>query len=421
MRNDAERRQALDIRLAEAVLDVFRDAAPQSETGLARFKQSSWERSYHWLDASGMALYLLDRITKMGSEGTIPPEVLLRLRQNQRDNRARTEQLFRNFVEVNKEFQLAEIRYVNLKGITLVPGYCANPELRFQVDLDFLVDSRDAERSKEILCSLGYQLTGVNARSWEFKAGGDEMPALRDMYKPKLQRSVEVHFSADVRQSNGVDDPLSRAQSQVWQGFTFPALCESDKFLAQASHLFRHLRSEWTRLAWVLEYRNYIHARCRDDTFWREVRERTAEDEAAAIAIGMASRIATKAFGDYEVPALDSWSSKVLPERFNLWIETYSKEVLLADFPGSKLYLLLDEGSNPQRILDATRLKKLLPHRLPPRIVHASATAPLRVKWNGRREEVKYFLFRLRFHIATGLHYLLEAPRWRRAVVNSKR
>jgi hypothetical protein len=174
-------------------------------------------------------------------------------------------------------------------------------------------------------------------------------------------------------------------------------------------------------LAWVLEYRNYVHARCKDDALWSEVRGRAAEDATAAIAIGMASRIATKAFGDCEVPALDNWTSKVLPERFNLWIERYANDVLLADFPGSKLYLLLDEGTGPRRMLGATRLKKLLPYRPPPQVIYIAATAPLRVRLKGWRAEVKYFLFRLRFHIAAGLHYLLEAPRWRRAVVNSQR
>jgi hypothetical protein len=233
----------MDRRLAEAVLATFRNAASWPEATHVRFKQANWEQNYHWLDASGIALYLLDQITRMGLEGTIPTETLLRLQQNQRDNRARTERMFRDFVEINKEFQLAGLRYVNLKGITLVPGYCANPELRFQVDLDFLVESRDAQCCKEILGGLGYHLTGVNGGSWEFKAGGDVVPALRDMYKPKPQRSVEVHFATDARQTKEIDDRLSRAQFQMWQGFSFPALCESDKFLVQASHLFEHLRS----------------------------------------------------------------------------------------------------------------------------------------------------------------------------------
>ncbi len=410
----------MDKRLAEAVLATCRDAAPRPEV-LTHFKELSWEQSYRWLDTSGMALYFLDRITRLGIEDAVPAKTLLRLQQNQRDNRARTAEMFREFVEINTQFRQAEIRYVNLKGITLAPDYFADPVLRFQLDLDFLVDAKDEKRCIEVLSQLGYRLTGVNGRTREFKAGGDMLPALRDMYKPKPQRSVEIHFTAGYQQDGGTDGRLLRAQQQTWHGFAFPALCESDKFLAQALHLFGHLRSEWTRAAWVLEYRNYIQARGKDDGFWNKVRERATENVKASVAIGMSSKFATKTFGDCEVPNLDSWTSAVLPKSFNLWIERYANDVLLANFPGSKLYLLLDEGSDTKQMVNATRLRKLLPMRRPPRVVYAAATTPVGARWSGWLEEAKYFLLRLRFHVATGLRYLVEVPRWRRDVINSQR
>ena len=416
------RRQALDKRLVETVLATFRDDLARNEETIACLNQLSWEQSYRWLNASGMALYLLDRIARMGLEEAVPAETLLRLQESQRGNRVRVEEMFLEFVTINRRFQEAGVRYANLKGITLVPGYCAEPGLRFQLDLDFLVDSKDEHRCDEILSQFGYRLRGVNGKTREYKAGLDVLPALRDMYQPKPQRSVEIHLTdAGQLNSSGIDVRFTRAQLQTWNGFTFPALCESDKFVAQAKHLFGHFRGEWTRVAWVLEYRNYVHSRREDNAFWSQVRELTKGDAEAPIAIGMASRIAAKAFGDCEVPALDSWTCETLPATFSLWIERYASDLLSTDFPGSKLYLLLDDRTDSKQMLNATRLKKLLPIRRPAKVVYSTGSEPLRVRWSGWREESKYFLFRLRFHIATGLQYLIEAPRWRRVVTDLQR
>ena len=46
-----------DRRVVEAVVATFCDPAERSHSRLATFKYHDWVRSYHWLDASGMALY----------------------------------------------------------------------------------------------------------------------------------------------------------------------------------------------------------------------------------------------------------------------------------------------------------------------------------------------------------------------------
>lgn len=401
----------MDRGLAKSVLATFRNIEPSGET-LVHFKRKSWEQSYDWLDTSGIALYLLNEIKRKELAPKVPPEVLLRLEQNQKDNRARAEQLFCEFVQINSLFRKAGVRFVNLKGITLTPGYCADPDLRFQVDIDFLVERADADLCKKILELRDYRMTGLKEGTWEFKSGAEVLPALRDMYKPKAQRSVEVHFTSSNRELTQGDDRIARSQLQTWRGFTFPALSESDKFISQSIHLYGHLRSEWTRLSWVLEYWTFVSSRRIDAGFWREVMERIEGDCDTAIAIGMSLKIAEKALGDLRIPALGDWTTEVLPENFNRWIEQYSDDVLFVEFPGSKLYLLLDERTKSKKQNAEMRRKKLLPSSFPPRVIHAEATASLRVLWSRWWQELKYLLFRLRFHAATGLRHLLETARW---------
>ena len=125
-------------------------------------------------------------------------------------------------------------------------------------------------------------------------------------------------------------------------------------------------------------------------------------------------------FGACEVPALDEWIAESLPRPIDLWIDRYGKDILMAKFPGSKLYLLLKEdGSDTEHLPHLRRMKKLLPIRRPLPI-----TAPLKVKklssawWGQVSVELRHLGFRLKFHVTAGLRYLLEVPCWKRAVAD---
>ena len=159
-----------------------------------------------------------------------------------------------------------------------------------------------------------------------------------------------------------------------------------------------------------------------DETFWSEVKERAMQTGYNATAIRAASRLASTMFGACEVPALDEWIAGALPRPTDLWIDRYGKDILMAKFPGSKLYLLLKEdGSDTECLPHLRNIKKLLPVRRPLPI-----TAPLKAKtlstawWRRLSVELRYFGFRLKFHVTAGLLYLLEVPRWKRAVADVK-
>jgi hypothetical protein len=403
--------------LPEAVLAAFqKDPGEIHRKRLDRFTVHDWRRCIHWLDTSGLALYFLNRLTSLGVEKCVPVEVLGQLRQRLSDNRIRTRDLFDEFAIINDRFRKAGLRYVNLKGFSLVPDYCPDPSLRYQLDLDFLMSPSDALACCDILESFGYSATKHDERLVEFRAGMERVPSIRDLYKPKRRRSVEVHFAISLPEKASA--LLDRSRMHSIDGLEFPVLSEVDMFLAQTLHLFKHFKAEWTRISWLLEFRAFVTARRHNSSFWHEVHAVAANLPQSILGLGVVTYLGTEAFGEFAPPALTEWSVDVLPRPVRLWLERYGRTVLLTDFPGTKLYLLLkNELSSDREPRRWITLRTLLPLHRPPQVAYVGR-GPNGPRIRAVFDQVRFVLFRLRFHVAESLRYLVEVRRWKR-IINS--
>jgi len=58
---------------------------------------------------------------------------------------------------IHREFQRAALSYAILKGFSLWPASVPRPELRSQLDIDFLVTQDSAREARRILEGRGYQ------------------------------------------------------------------------------------------------------------------------------------------------------------------------------------------------------------------------------------------------------------------------
>jgi hypothetical protein len=414
--------QSADRRVVEAVVAVFNTPADALHTQLSELTEAQWQRSYYWLDASGMALYLLDRIVSQELEDAMPLATLERLRQNLADNQRRTESMRAEYAELNREFEQTGINYCNLKGFTLTPHSCPDSALRCQLDFDFLVDGKDLESCREILARRGYTVCGATNAVWEFKTETDELANIADHYKPKKQRCVEVHFAcgSSTLHLPVRDERLDRVSWVLVGDQTVPALSSVDQFFAQATHLFGHLCDTSTRLAWVLEFTRHIETRYEDREFWSEVAERTAVNKQDSIALGCCCLLAKEVFGARIPDALET-ALNGIPANVAAWLRRYGRRALLADFPGTKLYLLLREQLNAgDGEWKQVKHRMLVPRRRAPRIVHVGRHMGLTKRLRAEIYQLRFELFRLRFHIVEGLRYMAESVRWKRYLEDQK-
>jgi hypothetical protein len=389
-----------------AVLAVFSHA--EEAKHLRGFTEKEWFSNLPWLDTSGLALYLLDVLIRSNQEDTLPGRILIRLRQNLADNTLRNTNLLVEAIEINHAFRQRNLLFAHVKGITLTPESVPDPSLRCQLDLDFLIDADGAEEARSVLEGMGYKLDFMTGKTWEFRAGVSDLPDLKDLYKIKRHRSTDIHLLSDKRL-------LERTQVQFFDGVAFPVLSPADQYIAQTKHLFKHLCCAFTRAAWLLECRCHAISRQQDQVFWTQVAERVADDSRAALALGFASLLMTEIFGDVPAEAIVPFVRSVSPS-VRLWIQIYSRKALLAGFPGTKLYLLLQAEVLPVAVSTQFSHRNLLPLRLPKRITHGYEGEGLLSRGKRAYTQAHFTLSRLRFHCVEGARYTLESIRFRRLV-----
>ena len=396
----------------EAALLTLCDPLAQQGTLLEGLSSNQWKRLLRWLDFSGLALFFLDRLVDLGWQDSLPLPVLARLQQNLSDNTKRTRGMIAESIAIQQEFQGSCLRYAILKGLSLWPNSVPQPELRSQFDLDFLVAEESAPAARRALERRGYRLYAITGRSWEFKRNEKPGFSHKDLYKDLQSWAVELHIEPAT---SSVPSPMERLLWRDLYGFNMPTLSPVDLFLGQGLHVYKHICSEFMRAAHLVEFRNHVLFRRQDDDFWTQLHNSASENRQVSMALGVATHLITQVIGEFAPEALTGWTVQRLPRSVNLWCQMYGHKAVLGNYPGSKLYLLLQKELEGTGIPVKRSLRQsLLPSRLPPPVIRSFPNEKLSVRLNRYRMQLDLIIQRLRFHIVEGLRYAWELHHWRR-------
>jgi len=399
------------LRTRLAVLRAFCDPFPKESNLLLRLSSREWKRLLQWLDTSGLALYLRDRLNELEMDQQLPDWVRDRLDQNCRDNAERMRGQIEECNAIHLDFQRANLSYAIVKGLSLWPRAVPKLELRSQLDLDFLMAESCAPEARRILEQRGYLLQAVSGRTWEFKTASAAAPSIRDLYKAQGHRSVELHLEGG---SSGRRALLDHTETLNLKGICVPVLPPAELLLGHGMHLCKHVMSEFIRAAHMIEFRRHVIACRSDESLWSEVRSLAGEDLKISWGLGIVTLLAERLTDNFAPRALTDWTVDRLPGAVRDWVDIYGTRSALARFPGSKLYLLVQSALERSGVARKCSIgQALVPRKLPPPIATLSSRSSLLERARCSRHQVSYIFFRMRFHVVEGARYAWEAIRWR--------
>jgi hypothetical protein len=398
--------------IRKSVLLTICESLPQRCLWIEGLSSRQWRNLLRWLDYHGLALYFFDRLTQIGRVDSLPATVLAVLERRLHENTLRTRSMTSELIAIQLEFQKAGLLHAVLKGLSFWPSSVHRLDLRSQFDLDFLVAKKDLPQARQILEHKGYRLYGSGGRSWEFKRNERPGIGLNDLYKDTGSWRVELHAEPT---SPSRSELLERLEWRDLSGVTMPVLSPVDLFLGQGTHACKHLCAEFCRAAHLVEFRRHVVFRQNDRAFWEALRREADKNGQSALKLGTVLLLIAQVTGEFAPKALTKWTVDPLPQPVRLWTETYGHRAVLGNFPGNKLYLLLQRELESGGVRANRSIRRsLFPSRLPPPVIRAFPGESLPVRLARYRMQLDLFLSRLRFHLAEGVRFAWESRRWRR-------
>jgi glycosyltransferase involved in cell wall biosynthesis len=412
--------------LAQCVVESLGVTGPFEESlvRLGTFSRRDWRQTLPWLDDSGLALYLLDRVNRSGLRQALPVEIEARLRANLDSNRCRMAKMKEEFESLNRRFEAAGVEYVVLKGFALIPDYCSDAGLRSQYDYDYLVAEGSQAKAQQVMEAAGYSKK-IQSPGYEkagaslFAAESLRLPASdKDFYSNDISRTVELHLSLWEQNRDGIRletpaDAADRKTMATWEGLGFPVLADEDALVLQVLHAFQHTLDYWCRPSCFLEIAYFIARRRSDSALWKRLRSRLDGRKGLFEIVGLVFAMAASLFKAPIPTEIRAWTTEKLSTALCLWVQRHGWNWALARFPGSKLSLLVHrQFIEDETLRKEVMLSRLFPIHRPAKVVEArnpTLSSRTLATWS----QWRFIWSRLRFHIGGFLGYAWELPRWK--------
>jgi hypothetical protein len=337
--------------------------------------EAAWKRGLGFTDMAGLSLHLRDRLIGRSEFGKLPASIQIKLEQRHSDNVQRTSLMLQELVELNRRLQAVGIRYLNLKGLFLVPDFVESLERRAQYDYDFLVRKEDLQRTFNLFLESGYSAlhstkelaadhlpTLIQKTGWQWKG---------NYYDPAIPRGVELHFQLwdsdfELLPIQILDKVWEHSCSQTLGSIEVPTLSREDTLLYVILHASRHLLRNDLRLSHVYEIAFFLQRTSDQDRFWEGVIARVTHCPNTTKMVATTFELARHLFRPALSAPVRHFIERHLPATAASWVRAYGRTGAIHCYRKNRNALLLHLSllENNGRRWALVR-QRLLPRHLP--------------------------------------------------------
>ena len=389
---------------------------------LRTMRHPAQERLSTWCDHAGISVYLLDRLQSRHLASALPESFRDQLQIRAVANAQRTQELLADFALVNNALGESDVPYLVLKGISLVPDFCTQPEQRHQTDLDFWVEPGRLQDAIAALTPLGYSTYGtLDSGTVTLTSRPTESISRHEsIYKAGRPRKIELHTrlledTEPVNLQYRLSALRPAVRSRV-RNLEFPTLALPDRFLFQVLHAFQHVIGGWARLAWLYETSSCLTRHADDTALWQQVVEPLREDEKLRNAVGLTLEIVRNIFRTPIPEALRFGCTDALPEQIPLWARHFALQFALSGLSGNKNVLLVKQVFVADRRVWREFLFRALVPRKTSHAIRESRGKSAKPTWSNRRDQLAFIWFRLAYHMRSLAVYPVNWLRWQYAL-----
>ncbi len=369
-----------------------------------------------WLDHSGLALALGRCLRTANATSLLPAQLSAALDQRHAKNTERLGDMLVEFERLTVAFRRHGVSAVTLKGFSLFPDFCEDLTLRHQTDFDFLVDRRNVGRAADALHSCGYSTPHLSRSSEScFTTPLLHVPSRRDdLYSLQHHRQVDLHTSiwetSPWLNVTVCSDCLHHAEPAIVHSVQFCSLSLADKFLVQVLHVFRHSLRSWIRLSWLMEIARCLELHREQESLWQRVVERAGDDQLIKSIFAFVLGLTRRLFASRTPSTLRSWCSEATTRSTQAWLDHFSLDWALSDWPGSLNNLLFARVFIPDRMRRLQYLKSRLVPRRGQTSIGEVATGTS--SWKSNSARLRYVTDRSAAHLKDFLSLPWQHLRW---------
>jgi hypothetical protein len=311
-----------------------------------------------------------------------------------------------------------------VKGFSLVPEFCPAAALRYQSDIDYLIEPQSLAPARRVLIDAGYNpKRPASSKEFIFVSPGARPSRDDSQYSSEAGHAIELHtdiWDNEIYRLPEIPQFLraDQARRQHWNDFVFFALSDADAFLLQVLHACHHMFTQFIRMSCLFEIGYFLNRRASDAELWSAVEQRVQGNAVVREFVVVVAELVAQLFAPPLPPLIQDWGAMIRPAT-RVWIENYGRSWAfcelpryeLASFPRSKLVFFLQRQYRAEAIVRSFGEQNLSKPAELVNTAQSTRRTPLWIPGNGWLTR-KRFLQRGIYYALALARYVCEIPRW---------